>query len=104
MAALTVTWEQQRKAEEEQCRALLHEVRWGDALFQLLGSVTPLPAAGLAPAQFPRSHLPLPNLYVAIQVVHKLPEARREELDIHRHVLPAAGGASGGLAGLLVCT
>ncbi|KAI7840515.1 hypothetical protein COHA_005814 [Chlorella ohadii] len=53
VAALTVTWEQQRKAEEEQCRALLHEV------------------------------------------VHKLPEARREELDIHRHVLPAAGGASG---------
>ncbi|PRW59077.1 universal stress family isoform B [Chlorella sorokiniana] len=53
VAALSLNWEQQRRAEEEQCRALLHEV------------------------------------------VHKLPEARREELDIHRHVLPAAGGASG---------
>lgn len=27
VAALSLSWEQQRRAEEEQCRALLHEVR-----------------------------------------------------------------------------
>jgi hypothetical protein len=31
----------------------------------------------------------------AVQLVHQLPESVRESLDIHIHVLPAAGGASG---------
>ncbi|PSC72425.1 universal stress [Micractinium conductrix] len=53
VAALSINWEQQRKAEEEQCRHMLHKV------------------------------------------VHQLPQSRREELNIHRHVLPAGGGASG---------
>ncbi|KAL4424950.1 hypothetical protein ABPG77_009679 [Micractinium sp. CCAP 211/92] len=53
VAAISLNWEQQRKAEEERCRATL------------------------------------------LKVVHQLPEGRLEELSIHRHVLPAAGGASG---------
>lgn len=53
VAAISINWEQQRKAEEETCRHLLRKV------------------------------------------VDRLPESRREEIDIHRHVLPAAGGASG---------
>ncbi|KAL4434290.1 hypothetical protein ABPG75_000731 [Micractinium tetrahymenae] len=53
VAAISLNWEQQRKAEEEKCRATLHKV------------------------------------------VRELPEGRLEEMSIHRHVLPAAGGASG---------
>lgn len=60
VAALSINWEQQRKADEELCRQLLH------------------------------------------QLVDKLPEGVKEGLDIHRHVLPAAGGASG-VAESVVC-
>lgn len=53
VAAISLNWEQQRKAEEERCRVTLH------------------------------------------RVVLQLPEGRLEDLNVRRHVLPAAGGASG---------
>ncbi|EFN51655.1 hypothetical protein CHLNCDRAFT_139849 [Chlorella variabilis] len=79
VAALSINWEQQRKADEELCRQLLHQA----------GGPLRACARGAGWCSTPK-------------LVDKLPEGVKEGLDIHRHVLPAAGGASG-VAESVVC-
>ena len=91
VAALAVNWEQQRKQEEELCRDMLHKAggwRALECLPRLLGTQ-------------PAAYCTLSSALRSAQLVKTLPEERSTALDLHLHVLPAAGGASGAPPALL---
>ena len=96
------------KAEEERCRHTLHQVHTGLSFSAVAGlrRRAPPPGAALKPAFSGLKSVPIPSCFFSLltwpfkpcscpQVVHNLPDSKRASLDIHRHVLPAAGGASG---------